>query len=219
LGGEKLKTCCRALDRPAFQKNASCAFFAALIFFTLITPSLFAQETSVSETAVPAIASGEEAFVLGEEPAAVSGGGPASLGVVIRMVLVLALVALAIYGIVFFFKRISRPPQSKDPNLKILASAPLGSNRFVHVVSLGKQAWLIGAGDGGVNHIADIEDQETIETLLIEDAEKTGNGRVNTFASLLRRIGSAIAPAKGPQPEGFVQGDLLRKQRDRLKRL
>jgi flagellar protein FliO/FliZ len=132
------------------------------------------------------------------------------------MVLVLALAALAIYGVVFFIKRMSRSPELRDPNLKVLARAPLGGGAFTAVVSVGSRAWLVGGGDGGVSLIAEIDEAEALETMLLDDARKTaeaGNVRFPDFRSLLRRLGG------GTENRPANPAEALRKQRDRLKGL
>ena len=117
-------------------------------------------------------------------------GGPSSIAVVLRMLLVLALAALAIYGVVFFIKRLARPRESKDPHLKVLARVPLSSDSFAAVVSVGPKAWLVGGGSGGVNLISEIDDTETLETMLLDDARRTAETETRgliDFRSLLRK--------------------------------
>jgi flagellar protein FliO/FliZ len=133
------------------------------------------------------------------------------------MVLVLALAALAIYGVVFFIKRASRPREARDPHLKVLASAPLGPGAFTAVVSVGSRAWLVGGGDGGVSLIAEIDEAEALESMLLDDARKTaetGAGRFPDFRSLLRQLGGG----RDNRP-GTSHAESLRKQRERLKGL
>jgi flagellar protein FliO/FliZ len=189
---------------------------AAGLFFN---PSLLSAQSGempqsgVQEEAIPL---GEENIILGEAPPSVSGGGASSILVVLRMVLVLALAALAIYGVVFFIKRMSRSPELRDPNLKVLARAPLGGGAFAAVVSVGSRAWLVGGGDGGVSLIAEIDEAEALETMLLDEAGKTaeaGNARFPDFRSLLRRFGGG----RENRPENPAES--LRKQRDRLKGL
>jgi len=175
-------------------------------FFGFVTP-LFAQSSRVDESTI----------ILDDAPAPqVVSGGSSSVLILLRMVLVLALAALAIYGVVFFIKRISRPRENIDPNLKILARIPLSADSFAAVISLGAKAWLVGGGSGGVNLISEVDDAESLETMLLEDARKNAESkRVFDFRSLLRfgRDGK-----KGSSQENsFV--DSLREQRERLKGL
>ena len=168
----------------------------------------------------------ESSIVIGEPaevPAPVAGS---SVFVALRMVLVLALAALAIYGVVFFIKRLAKPQEARDPHLKVLAKVTLGSDSYAAVVSVGAKAWLVGGGSGGLNLISEIDDPESLETMLIEDAEKTaeaGAKRFFDFRGLFSRLGFSSrggknAPA-GTGIDGSSHAERLRKQRDRLKGL
>jgi flagellar protein FliO/FliZ len=132
------------------------------------------------------------------------------------MVLVLALVAAAVYGIVFMLKRVARPREGTDPNLKVLSSAYLGSGRYVHVISAGSKAWLVGSADGGVTLIAPLEEKEAVDAMMFENARRAaegGRGKMPDFRSILRSRGAGAVPDGRPAPEN------LRNQRERLKGL
>ena len=174
---------------------------------------------------VPALADGplpasDESFIIIGEPAEVPAVNPgSSIVVVLRMVLVLALAALAIYGVVFFIKRLARPRELRDPHLKILAKLPLGNDVFAAVVSVGSKAWLVGGGSGGVNLISEISETESLETMLLDDARKNaeaGERRVINFRSLLSRV---AGDREGNDAAGNSSAENLRRQRERLKRL
>jgi flagellar protein FliO/FliZ len=213
LGGEKLNT-------------ARIVFYAALIAGIIFTQfPVYAQEQGDSPPAVdettqerrPTVS--EDSIVFGEALPAGSAMGDTSIWIVIRMVLVLALAALAVYGVVFFIKRLSKPPKARDPNLKVLATMPLGTDSFAAVVSVGKKAWLVGGGSGaGVSLIAEIDEQEALETMLLEEAQKnaeTGTGRILDFRAMLNRLGNA----NSNRTELGSHADSLKKQRDRLRGL
>ncbi|MDR0623870.1 MAG: flagellar biosynthetic protein FliO [Treponema sp.] len=159
---------------------------------------------------------GEETLVLGEAGPGVPPPGPgASVSLILRMLLVLILAAAAIYGVVYFLKRASRPSGQRDPNLRLLSSVHLGSNRFVHAVAAGNRVLLLGAGDGGVNLITEIDDQDTVNAMLLEDSRKnaeTVSGRFSDFKAMLRRFG-VQAGNKSPGAGN------IRKRRERLKGL
>ncbi|MDR3115600.1 MAG: flagellar biosynthetic protein FliO [Treponema sp.] len=164
--------------------------------------------------------SGEQAISLGAGSTGdiPSGQGGVSFFVILRLILVLALAAGAIYGVVFFLKRIARSPDQKDPYLKVLAGVHLGSNRFIHVVSLGSKAWLVGTGEGGVSLIAELSDRETIDAMLLDASRKhaeTGEGKLLDFSQLLRRLGGEA----GPDPQTKLKAENVRKRRERLRGL
>jgi flagellar protein FliO/FliZ len=138
------------------------------------------------------------------------------------MVLVLALAALAIYGVIFFLKRLARPPQSRDPHLKLLASVPLGGDTFAAVISVGTKAWLIGGSSGGsVSLISEIEEQEALESMLLDEAQKSAETahKIPDFRTLLYRLGG-VGGNRNQHESGLnIHADSLRKHRDRLKGL
>jgi flagellar protein FliO/FliZ len=231
LGGEKLKK-----NLFVYQSRILVYLFRLVLgmVFCLFPLSFSeAQEAGPSPAALPGEAapsspeeeaSGEEALILGEDSPAlpVSPQGPVSFFVILRTILVLLLAAAAIYGLVYFLKRVARPRESRDPNLRILASVHLGQNRFIHAVILGSRVWLVGSSEGGLSHIADIEEQEAIDALLLEESRRNasaGPGRFLDFRAMLRRFSSSSG---GPPEDGFTgssAADNIRRRRDRLKGL
>jgi flagellar protein FliO/FliZ len=215
LGGEKLK-----LSRLVFFASL---FFIFLCFAGGVIPLSAqtaeseeedAQSSAPLESQLPL---DESAIILGETIPGAETNDLSSVFLFFFMVLVLALAALAIYGVVFFIKRISRPQEGRDPNLKILARVPLGNDAFTALISVGAKVWLVGGGSNGVNLISEIDDTESIETLLLEDAKKseeTGIRRYFNFTSLLKR-----RPAVREDLPGSSQAEDLRKQRERLRGL
>jgi flagellar protein FliO/FliZ len=212
LGGEELKH-----FRPIFFV---CLFFVFLCFFGAVVPLSAQAGGSSDEQAQPAGSLStvdESAIILGETIPAADPFDTSSIILVLQMVLVLALAALAIYGVVFLIKRLARPQESRDPNLKILARVQLGTDSFAAVLSVGAKVWLVGGGSGGGSLISEIDDAESIETLLLEDArksEETGIRRYFNFASLLKR-----RPEGKEETPGSSHAEALRKQRERLRGL
>jgi flagellar protein FliO/FliZ len=174
------------------------------------------QQTSRVEGAA---ASPVDERELGLDDAVVSpnaAADPSSLAAILRTVLALAVTAAAVYGVVYLLKRVTRQHDAVDPHLKVLASAHLGSNRYVHVVSLGSKAWLVGASDGGVDLIAEVEDQETRDALFLEESrrqtEKPGALSLD-FKAMMRKLGGGQGYGAGPG------ADSIRKKRERLRGL
>ena len=198
-------------------------FFAAGLFVQI--PYISAQEVLSGDEAVPS----EQAQVrdprAGEVDLSLDGNdgrnalpgevvaGP-SIWSMVRMVLVLALVAAAVYGVVFFIKRSSKKKDMDDPFLKLLASAHLGFNRYAHIVSVGDRAWLVGSSDGGVNLIGEIDDKDVINAMLLEDSTKgeRNQSRFPDFLGMIRRFG---VQAERSAPSA----DDIRRRRERLKGL
>jgi flagellar protein FliO/FliZ len=188
-------------------------------------PIISAQEEQVNEGQVlqeqfaseDPLRAAEAAFIFDDSITDTTPVAGPSMWIIIRMILVLALVAVAIYGIVFLFKRAAKQTPDNDPFLKVLANTHLGLNRYVQIVSVGNKAWLVGTSEGGVNLISEIEDKEIIDAMLLEDSRKSAlaaTGRFPDFSSLLRRWGMKVQnQTKIPTAED------IRKRRERLKGL
>ena len=225
MGGEKLK-----------KYRLFCLFFALLFIFPAFfsaTALLFAQDLDLSQTeeslpeedsVISPTTIDETSIILGETiPAPIADGG-SSFGVIFQMILVLALSALAIYGVVYFLKKVSRPPAATDPHIRVLAKTPLGTDAAAYVLSVGAKAWLVGGGSGGMNLISEIDDAEILETMLIEDAEKIAaeaNRKTFTFRSLLGRMAGGAGNAGITEDAGSAEiaesAKELRRQRERLR--
>ena len=199
------------------------AVISILCLFCVFTPALFAQDENEPTPEIQArerITAAERQFTLGDDEAgAAIPPSPASALSVLRVLLTLVVVAAAIYGLVFLVKRFARGSISRDPFLKILASSPLGTGRSVHIISVGTQAWLVGAAEGGVTLISEIGDKEVLDALLLEDSRRdteTGSGSAGYFPGfkgLLRRLGVQVDSGAPPGPED------IRKRGERLKGL
>jgi len=192
-------------------------------------PPVFTQENSIQETPLgeglelessssveERLREAERVFTFPSDPTITDmpQSGP-SVWAAVRMVLILALSAAAIYGVVFFIKRSFKQPVENDPFLKILASVHLGSNRFAYVIAVGSKAWLLGSSDGGVNLIGEIDDKDVINAMLLEASKKSAEavtGRLPDFMSIMRKFG---VPAETRAPAA----DDIRKHRERIKRL
>jgi flagellar protein FliO/FliZ len=218
LGGEKLK------PSLLYTGVFSVIIFLFLVFFPF---PLHAQEIEpIPEPAAGVVdraphersAVDETTIILGEAPVAQMTNGGASIFVVIRMVLLLALCALAIYGVFFFVRRLAKPQEIRDPHLKVLARTPLSNDTFAAVISIGAKAWLVGGGSGGINLISEISDNESLETMLLDDAKRASETerRQFNFASFIRRFGASQG---GNSQSSISFAESLRKQRERIKRL
>lgn len=221
MGGEKLKIS-RGVFRPLSAALVLCAGLLVITISPVFAQTAPSPDVPAGEDVLPLgedapidpITGTERALVLEEGGTRTAQSGPSSLGAVFRMVLTLAVAAAAVYGCVYFIKRASRRREVQDPFLKVLASAHLGSNRYAHVVSAGSKAWLLGAAEGGVNLISEIEDKDILNALFLEDSRKSAElPRLSDFKSLLRRLGMPVDKAPPPDP------DAIRKRRERIKGL
>ena len=189
---------------------------SAVVSDTAGTETADAAETPVQGPGTAASRAQEEALFSfnGNTPA---GNGvpssPSSFFAILRMVLVLALVAGVIYLVVYFLRRMGKPQVEQNPHLKILASTHLGSGRYVHVVSVGKEAWLIGSGEGGVHHIAPISDQEAVDAMALDASRKKAETpEAFNFLALVKKFSGGLSAKEQDRLEK------MRSRREKFKR-
>jgi flagellar protein FliO/FliZ len=209
-------------------------FFAAMILAGGVQYKIFSQtidgedigdgaETAVPET-VADETDAERGYFWGEDVSAPASGGGPSLPAVFSGVIVLALSAAAIYGVVYFLKRKKSSGESPDTHLKVLARTPITIKTAAAVIAVGDRAWLTGISDNNVSLIAEITDRETVDAMLLdysENAVNPKNARGIDFAGLLRKLGGqgGRPVSRPPEIAGVPQTSNLQRSRERLKNL
>jgi flagellar protein FliO/FliZ len=153
--------------------------------------------------------------------AASSAAGSNTLSYFLRMILVLALVLAAIYGVYRLMKGFARTKVSDDSAIRVLATTALGQGKALHVVSLGSKAYLIGATDAAVSLVAELEDKDFVDALALQasmaPSPKKGAGANfgELLAGLMRPSGGFRRPGAKAQRG---DGDFLAGQRERLRK-
>jgi len=156
--------------------------------------------------------------------AANNAAGSSTLAYFLRMVVVLALVLAAIYGVYRLMKKASRPKAAESSAVKVLASTSLGSGKALHVVALGSKAYLLGATDSSISLVAEVLDKDFLDALALEAAMAPPAARLGSsrdFSSLLASL-LGNRGVRGPRRPGAKQarddGDFLAAQRERLRK-
>ncbi|MDC7240935.1 MAG: flagellar biosynthetic protein FliO [Spirochaetales bacterium] len=136
------------------------------------------------------------------------------LGDLIRVIIVLAGVIGVIYLLVYLLKKISPMAESGEERISLLATRHLKRDASLHLVEVGNQVFLIGSGSSSVNIISEITDQETLDSIKLEESSAP-QGVPASFRSLFRQ-GLSLGGGKKMTEES---PSFLRSQRDRLRNL
>lgn len=156
----------------------------------------------------------DETTLLLNEP---SNAGDQSIGAVspfgiwdlLRMIVVLAAVVGAVYGIFYLLKRSGKGKFVQNDSIRVLGAQTLPGNRNLYLVEVGSQVFLVGSGGDSVNLISEITDKESVDTLILRAGEN-GTGARRSFSELV----SGIFKGNDGQSLGYI-----REQRERLQRL
>jgi flagellar protein FliO/FliZ len=145
----------------------------------------------------------------------VQGGPLVSSWDFLRMVLILAAVVGVIYLIFWLLKRGMRRQLPQNDLIHLLGTRNLTGNRALHLVELGKQIFLVGAAEGNISLISEIKNQETLDTIALEQSQmqtRATQGFSHFFQSFL----------KSGKQQGSSVGDtidFMKQQRQRLEKL
>jgi flagellar biogenesis protein FliO len=194
-----------------------------IVFLFFASPFLFSQtdETQYPIDAPPAIENTDAPIRENEIALAIDGGslsGGVTIWSAVRIFLVLALVALAIYGFIYLYRNKNKTKNIQGSTyLKILASAPINAKSAAAVIAVGKQAWLVGLSETSLTLISEIGDQQTINAMLVDySAREAELGMASNFFTMLQ---SLVPPSKRtvvPHAEDDT-AEKLRKNRERLR--
>jgi len=125
--------------------------------------------------------------------------GESGAGVLLRIVVVLALVCAAIYGVVYLLKRSTRINVANDPYLKSVAQLVLAPNKALHVVTIGAKAFLVGVTDQSIQLVGEIDDRELIDAMNLASA-KNESAVPASFAAILSNFLPSQARARVQSP-------------------
>jgi flagellar protein FliO/FliZ len=178
------------------------------------------EDTSADSAPVVPNRESEEVFVFDEAASDTDSGVGPSVFALFRVVLTLGLVAVAIYGLVFFLKKQSGARVEADPYLKVLARTAVTPKAAAVVISVGDKAWLAGVTDEQVSLITEITDKEVVDAMLLDAANReiAAQSRRLDFRALLAKLSGGFArsrPDAAPTPAAHG----IRAQADRLGRL
>lgn len=89
----------------------------------------------------------------------------------IQMIVVFAIIILAIYGLFFFIRRSSKSTVEEGDIIKLVDNKSLGQNKFLHLIKISEEYYLVASSEGGVNLLSKIDDKEAVSKLDLEVSE------------------------------------------------
>lgn len=210
-----------------FSYGKSTIFLVFFYFVVVLSVPLFAAGTETDTAQQTAVSAGDESSIVLDAnaalPAAKQAKGPSSVWVLLRVVVVLAIVCAAIYGVVWLLKKTTVVNAANDPYLKAVSSITLAPNKTVQVVTIGGKAYLLGVSEQNVSLIDEITDRELIDAMNLEAYRKASvppasfASVIGSFLPGLKEKGHARETAvDAADSRDFGAADVIRMQRDRL---
>lgn len=142
---------------------------------------------------------------------------PGGLGTFVETIIVLALFIAGIYGVFRFVQRKRNLGETGEDAIRVLANRNAGGSRAVQVIEVGRRVFVIGIGDSSINLIAEIDDQDTLESLRLDHIRADATKGEGFFDRLVTMLGRSKSAVRGQVSREKL--DYLRAQKDRIARL
>lgn len=216
--------------------------FLALCAIVLLCGGLcFSQNTpTTTNTTV-----NEADFVIGgaDSPAPVvtQNRVTSTVGLLLRMIVMLAVVIGCIYLVIWFMRRATRTGNNNNPFLRVVSSITISPGKSVSIITLVDHAYIIGVTDNSVNLIGEVADKELVDAMNVYADKQDETSKPRNFNEILsifmsgnfRKNASSSSGTASKSPFDFsknntsntnnIYGDsvnsleeLLRSQRNRL---
>jgi len=198
-------------------------FFFLLVFLSVSAVCAYAQTPGQgTNQADLGNQADTKAQAIGDEYdryASVQGGGtgissPGGLGTFIETILVLALFIVALYALYRFLQRKRDGGSDAGEAVRVLAHRPFGGNKALEVVEVGRRVFVLGVADSAITLIAEIDDEETLETLRLDYARSGGGTGESFMDRMIRVLGRSKSREQGSISQEKL--DYLRAQKERL---
>ena len=138
-----------------------------------------------------------------------------TVGLVLRMIVVLALVLVCVYALMAFMKKSSGTADTDDSFLRKVSQVSLAPGKSVQIVTVLDHAYIVGVSDNAVNLIGEITDKEIVDSMNLMADRTASVKRPMSFADIL----DILAKPKGSRRTTFSDftknaADSLKQQRE-----
>ena len=111
--------------------------------------------------------------------------GPSTVGMFVRMILVLIIVVGLIYGVLWFIKKKTNVVKTDDEYLRRAAYINIAPGKSVEVITLIDKAYLIGVTEDNITLLGEIHDEELIKAMNLTADQKNNTKKPASFADVL----------------------------------
>lgn len=133
----------------------------------------------------------ESSILLSDEPVINSENAkneiktPSTIGLLIRMIIVLIIVVGLIYGVLWFIKKKTNIVKNEDEFLRRAAYLNIAPGKTVEVITLIDKAYLIGVTEDNITMLGEIDDKELINAMNVNADKNQNTKKPLNFAEVL----------------------------------
>ena len=163
---------------------------AAVIIFMAAVFALYSQTTTAANDQSAATIT-EESIVFSDDASGDTGSsaqsykGPSTVGMFVRMIVVLIIVVGLIYGVLWFIKKKTNVVKTDDEYLRRAAYINIAPGKSVEVITLIDKAFLIGVTEDNITLLGEIHDDELIKAMNLSADKKNNTKKPATFSDVL----------------------------------
>ena len=163
---------------------------AAIILFMAAVFTLYSQ-TSTAENNQSQTSVAEESIVFSDDTATSTADntqaykGPSTVGMFVRMIIVLIIVVGLIYGVLWFIKKKTNIVKTDDEYLRRAAYINIAPGKTVEVITLIDKAYLIGVTEDNITMLGEIKDEELIKAMNLTADKNANTKKPTSFADVL----------------------------------
>ncbi len=160
----------------------------AVIFLCITAASFLYSQNQTNQSETPLT---EESIVISDDNTTESGNnastykGPSTVGMFVRMIVVLVIVIGLIYGVLWFIKKKTNVVKTDDDYLRRAAYINIAPGKTIEVITLIDKAYLIGVTEDNITMLGEIDDKELISAMNISADKKNNTKKPATFADVL----------------------------------
>ena len=160
----------------------------AVIFLCITAASFLYSQNQKNQSETPLT---EESIVISDDNTTESGNnastykGPSTVGMFVRMIVVLVIVIGLIYGVLWFIKKKTNVVKTDDDYLRRAAYINIAPGKTIEVITLIDKAYLIGVTEDNITMLGEIDDKELISAMNISADKKNNTKKPATFADVL----------------------------------
>lgn len=160
----------------------------AVIFLCITAASFLYSQNQTNQSETPLT---EESIVISDDNTTESGNnastykGPSTVGMFVRMIVVLVIVIGLIYGVLWFIKKKTNVVKTDDDYLRRAAYINIAPGKTIEVITLIDKAYLIGVTEDNITMLGEIDDKELISAMNLSADKKNNTKKPATFADVL----------------------------------
>lgn len=162
---------------------------AAVIVFMAAVFALYSQTTTNNSNVSSSLS--EESIVISDDVTTPDTSkqpaykGPSTIGVFVRMIVVLIIVVALIYGVFWFIKKKTNIVKTDDDYLRRAAYINIAPGKTIEVITLIDKAYLIGVTEDNITMLGEIQDEELIKAMNLSADKKNNTKKPATFSDVL----------------------------------